>query len=289
MDWPDYLQVWPAHVAGSACGKALGSVPQSTVGYEKMFNASIRAAESENGFVNFILEGQPEPPLYFARMKHENKAGPRVLGGLPRPKSMSAAEMLKIDGRNAALADLRPWASFRAGHLPGSISLPLNNSFSTDAGSLIAADEPIYLIVEPQRLDEAIRDLIRVGLDDIMGWFDAGRYAEIEAAGGRLESTREVLVDQARQIVQAGEVTVLDTRRKAEFVEGHIPGAINIAHTRLLSRLAEIPKNRPILVNCQGGSRSARACSILQKQGFDATNLAGGIAAWEAAKGPIER
>lgn len=289
MDWPDYLQVWPAHGAGSACGKALGSVPQSTVGYEKMFNASIRAAGNEHGFVNYILEGQPEPPLYFARMKQENKAGPRVLGGLPKPRQMSAAELQNIDGRKVALADLRPWAAFRAGHLRGAISLPLNNSFSTDAGSLIAADEPIYLIVEPQRLDEALRDLIRVGLDDIRGWFDAGRVAEIEAAGGKLESTPEVAVAQAQLVLGKGEMIVLDARRKAEFVEGHIPGAINIAHTRLLSRLTEIPKNRPILVNCQGGSRSARACSILQKHGFDATNLAGGIAAWEAANAPIER
>ncbi|MFT3685272.1 MAG: MBL fold metallo-hydrolase [Phycisphaerales bacterium] len=117
--WPDYLQVWPGHGAGSACGKALGAVPQSTVGYEKMFNASIRAADSESGFVKYMLEEQPEPPLYFARMKRVNKEGPRVLGGVPKPRQLDASAMKAIDGRSNAILDTRPWAAFKAGHVPG--------------------------------------------------------------------------------------------------------------------------------------------------------------------------
>ncbi len=284
MEWPDYLQVWPAHGAGSACGKALGSVPQSTVGYEKMFNASIRAAESEQRFVDYILDGQPEPPLYFARMKRDNKAGPRVLGEIPKPRQMSASELKAIDGRTNAIVDTRPWAAFKVAHPLGALWLPVNNSFSTDAGSMIDEREAICLIVDPGKLDDAVRGLIRVGLDNIAGWFDVGQFAQLEAVGTRMESTAEVTVAEATEMIRKHSPYLLDTRRKAEFAEGHLPGAANISHTRLLSRTSEVPQNRHILVNCLSGGRSGRACALLQKHGHSVTNLAGGFKAWENAK-----
>jgi hydroxyacylglutathione hydrolase len=283
------MQVWPAHGAGSACGKALGAVPMSTVGYEKMFNASVLAAKTEQGFVDFILDAQPEPPLYFARMKRDNKMGPKVLGGVPKPKQLSADELRKVDGTKAAIIDTRPWAAFKAGHVTGALHLPLNNSFNTDAGSLIAEDEAIVLIVEPGRLDEAVRDLIRVGLDNFAGWYDASKLDEFVAVGGRLVPTSEVSVEEARAMIDTSRPFVLDVRRATEFKEGHIAGASNIAHTRLLSRLAEVPKDRPILVNCRSGARSARSCSLLQKHGYQCTNLAGGMLAWEQGKVLVER
>lgn len=287
--WPDHAQVWPAHGAGSACGKALGAVPQSTVGYEKMFNPTILAARDERAFVNGILQGQPEPPLYFARMKRENKAGPSVLGAVPKPRALTADELLSIDGHASAVVDTRPWPAFKAGHLPGALSLPLSSSFSTDAGSMLAEHEPIYIIAEPSRVDEAVRGLIRVGLDRIIGWFDACRFADMASESKTLETTAELSVDAARAMLKARQPFVLDARRAAEFAEGHIAGAHNIAHTRLLSRLSELPKDRHILVNCRGGARSARACSLLQRHGYQVTNLAGGILAWEAANAPRTR
>jgi len=289
MEWPDYMQVWPAHGAGSACGKALGAVPTSTVGYEKMFNASVLAAKTEQGFVDFILDAQPEPPLYFARMKRDNKMGPKVLGGVPKPRLLGVDELKKVDGTKAAIIDTRPWAAFKAGHVTGALHLPLNNSFNTDAGSLIAEDEAIVLIVEPGRLDEAVRDLIRVGLDNFAGWYDASKLDEFVAVGGCLASTPEVSVEEARAMIDTSRPFVLDVRRATEFKEGHIAGASNIAHTRLLSRLAEVPKDRPILVNCRSGARSARSCSLLQKHGYQCTNLAGGMLAWEQGKVLVER
>ncbi|MBL9001989.1 MAG: MBL fold metallo-hydrolase [Phycisphaerae bacterium] len=297
MQWPDYLQVWPAHGAGSACGKALGAVPTSTVGYEKMFNASLRAASSEQNFVEFILDAQPEPPLYFARMKRDNKTGPKVLGiagggGVPRPRAFSVDDLKSVDGRKHAIIDTRPWAAFKAAHVPGALFLPLNNSFNTDAGSLVGEDEPIVLIVEPGRVEEAVRDLIRVGLDNILGWFDANQIEVYAAANGKLVPTAEKTVGEAEVLLASGRTFVLDVRRATEFREGHIPGATNIAHTRLLSRLAEVPKDRHILVNCRSGGRSSRACSLLQKHGYECTNLAGGMLAWELAaqnRHPVER
>lgn len=289
MAWPDYLQVWPAHGAGSACGKALGAVPQSTVGYEKMFNASVLAAKTEQGFVDFILDAQPEPPLYFARMKRDNKMGPKVLGGVPTPRELSVDDLKKVVEKKAMVIDTRSWAAFKQGHLPGALHLTLNNTFNTDAGSLIGEHDVLHLIIEPSRVDEAVRDLIRVGLDTFCGWYDASKFDQFVAAGGTLVPTAEITVSDARVLLDTTKPFVLDVRRKTEFAEGHIAGATNIAHTRLLSRLADVPKDRPILVNCRSGARSARACSLLQRHGYEVTNLAGGMLAWDAAKVPVVR
>lgn len=293
LKWPDYLQVWPAHGAGSACGKSLGSVPTSTVGYEKLFNASINAADTEQHFVDYILDGQPEPPLYFARMKLDNKAGPPILGALPTPAKRSAADMAATTSASksatSTIIDTRPWAAFKAGHIPGSLYIPLGNSFSTDAGALIAASDAITIIVHPAHVDEAVRALIRVGLDSIVGWFDPADFGQLTAAGITLTTSPEITVDQARARIDTGDPFILDVRRRTEFDEGHIPGATNISHTRLRDRLADLPKDKPILVNCLSGGRSARACSLLQKHGYDATNIAGGITAWDAAHAPAAR
>ncbi len=281
---PDFVQVWPAHGAGSACGKALGAVPMSTIGYEKRFNPAIQAAATEQGFVDFILEGQPEPPSYFANMKRDNKAGPPVLGGLPEPARLSVAELRALDARAVAIVDTRVWEAFRAGHLAGSLSFPLSKSFNTDAGSMIRDTEDIYLIIEEARLEEAIRDLIRVGLDRIRGWCPA---QEVGAADG-LETLEEIPVDQAVTLVEAGKVGVLDVRRRTEFHAGHIPGAVNIAHTRLAGRMDEVPGDETLLINCRSGARSARASAYLQRAGRRVINLEGGMLAWERSAAPVE-
>lgn len=285
QSWADYLQVWPSHGAGSACGKALGAVPQSTVGYEKMFNPSVRAAETEAGFVSYILDGQPEPPLYFAEMKRVNKVGPRVLGGVPTPRELSVDDLRAVDTKTVAVVDTRPWAAFRAGHVPGSLSFPLTNSFNTDAGSMIGPGERIVLIVEPSRVDEAVRDLIRVGLDYFEGWFDANRLEQYAGTGRHLSTTNEISVAESESMIQSVRPFLLDVRRKSEFADGHIAGAHNIAHTRLRSRLAEVPKDKPVLINCRSGARSARAAALLQRHGYQVTNMAGGFLAWEQAHG----
>lgn len=276
---PDYIQVWPGHGAGSACGKALGAVPMSTVGYEKRFNPALKLAidsgSSEGSFVDFILEGQPEPPMYFANMKRVNRDGPAVLGHLPQPRKMHLAEMTAIDPMQAAIIDTRPWAQYRDGHLPGAMSFPLSNSFNTDAGSMVREDEDIYLILEPSRLEEATRDLVRIGLDRVKGWMDSSEMA----GAAQLASTPEVDAAEADGLIDSG-VPVLDVRRATEYASGHIDGATNIAHTRLASRLNEVPNNGKLLVHCQGGVRSARACGYLQRLGYDCINLKGGYAAW---------
>lgn len=282
---PDFMQVWPAHGAGSACGKALGAVPASTVGYERRFNPAVRAAAAdERSFVDFILAGQPEPPLYFARMKRINRDGPAVLGRLPAPPRLSADDLRAVDTARVALIDTRPWDAFRAAHLPGALSFPLDRSFNTDAGSMIGEHEDIVLLVPPPRLDEAVRDLIRIGLDRIVGWCD---HADFDRAreGGSLPvaSISEVSVDEARELLESGAARSLDVRRATEFAEGHVPGAMNISHTRLASRLSELPASETLLVNCRSGYRSARSCALLARRGHQVINLRGGFLAWDAA------
>ncbi len=284
---PDFVQVWPAHGAGSACGKALGAVPTSTVGYEKRFNPALKAATSEQGFVDFILSGQPEPPVYFANMKRDNKVGPRVLGELPIPPRVTAGCLRGLDTKRVAIIDTRPWDEFRKGHVPGSLWLPSGKSFNTDAGSIIRDTEEIYLVIEPARLEEAVRDLIRVGLDRFGGWFDASDIGLYPNPAHAFATIDEVSPERAADMIETHQVRVLDVRRATEYAEGHIPGATNIAHTRLATRLDEVPMGSKLLVNCKLGGRSAVASAYLKRQGFDVTNLQGGITAWDKAHAKV--
>jgi hydroxyacylglutathione hydrolase len=286
---PDFLQVWPAHGAGSACGKALGAVPQSTVGYEKRFNPALQLMNDENAFVQNILEGQPEPPLYFATMKRLNKQGPPVLGKLPQPYELSADELMKVDAKAHAILDTRPWTKFRAAHVPGALHAPLNNQFPTVAGSFVDEGEEIHLICEPSQVDEAVRCLIRIGLDDVRGFATPASLEMAAARGLRMVATREIDAATFRKEMQRSDAAVLDVRRASEFELGHVPGAINIAHTRLRSRLDEVPQGQPLLVHCQGGVRSAFATALLERHGFTPTNIAGGFGAYEQSGGEVVR
>ncbi len=279
---PDFVQVWPAHGSGSACGKSLGAVPTSTIGYERRFNPAIRAATTESKFVEFILSGQPEPPLYFANMKRVNKVGARVLGGLPKPRRLTVEELRAVDPKSLALVDTRSWDEFREAHIPGSLSIILDRSFNTNAGSFIGESQQIVLIIDPKRLDEAVRDLIRVGLDHIVSWFDASQVHAYRDSTHALVSTPEVGPAEAEALIRSG-YRVLDVRRAAEHAEGHIAGSVNIAHTRLASRMAEVPKHAPLIVHCRSGVRSARASAYLEREGYRVTNLKGGFLAWEAS------
>ena len=266
---PEYLQVWPGHGAGSACGKALGAIPESTVGYELRYNNSLKSATSEDNFVKFILEGQPEPPLYFARMKRDNKVGPAIIGGLPQPKRLTLKELKKVTQQDdAVLLDTRNREDFAFGYIPGSILSPLNKQFNTVAGSYITEDEEIYLVVEEHLAEEAVRDLYRIGYDKIRGFVtpkDLVMYSEQNI--GTLEKV-DVRTFEGIDEADANSL-VLDVRKASEYQEGHIDGALNIAHTRLLPRMDEVPVERKIYVHCQAGGRSAVAAALLEREGYD--------------------
>lgn len=268
---PEYMKVWPGHGAGSACGKALGAIPDSTVGYEQRFNGSIRAAISEQDFVDFILEGQPEPPLYFARMKRDNKLGPKVLGTIPSPKKMKVTEIIG-QGRisDAVIIDTRKdRIAYMNGHIHGSLYAPLNKTFNTIAGSYVNDEQDIYLIIEESDVHEAVLDLIRIGLDNIKGFATPEDLKEFGSNGGELFTTPIINFEELETKDANEDIQVLDVRKKTEYDEGHYPGALNIAHTRLLDRVEEVRLDKPVLVHCKSGARAAAASSLLERQGAD--------------------
>lgn len=268
-EMPDYWQVWPGHGAGSACGKALGAIPESTVGYEHRFNSSILAAVSEQDFVDYILDGQPEPPLYFARMKRDNKKGPKVLGAIPQPENITIEQMIgKVRISGGVILDTRDRYAFMEGHIEGSLLSPLNKAFNTVAGSYIRAEEQIFLISEEEKVEEAVLDLIRIGLDNIAGFATPDQLREFGEKGGELFSTETIDFKETEEYLNAGEAYLLDVRKQSEFEEGHIPGALNIAHTRLLDRIEEVPKDKPVMVSCKSGARSAVASALLEREDY---------------------
>lgn len=265
---PEYLQVWPAHGSGSACGKTLGAVPGSTVGYELRFNPSIQAAGSERHFVDYILKEQPEPPLYFARMKRENRNGPGILGDLPQPARLEIEDFVeKGRQKGAVIIDTRGRRAFMDGHLPGSLLSTVGRKFNTVAGSYVREDEDIYLVIEKHRVEEAVRDLIRIGLDHIKGFitpFDLKTYRDSREQLERIDS---INFKQVKELLQSDNSVVLDVRRASEYEEKHIEGAIHIAHTRLLEREPGLPEDKTLLVHCRSGVRSSVASALLNSKG----------------------
>lgn len=272
---PPFVQVWPAHGAGSACGKSLGDIPSSTVGYELRTNPAIHASASEGEFVDYILSGQPEPPPYFARMKRDNRAGPRVLRGVPRIAHLDAENLGALAGRtDIAILDTRGRKQFLAAHVPGSILAELDYQFVNIAGSFLEEGTPVYLIVEEARVDEAVRALLRIGVDEVHGYLTPEDITAYAAQGGTLHSIPSIDMAELERRRHQGQVTILDTRGKVDYDVHHVPGAINVAHTRLLVRLADVPRDKPVLVHCNSGARSAHAVSLLARHGYDVTNVA---------------
>ncbi|MDQ3697841.1 MAG: rhodanese-like domain-containing protein, partial [Gemmatimonadota bacterium] len=258
---PDYLQLWPGHGAGSACGKGLGAVPQSTVGYEKMFNWAL-AVGSEDEFVPMVLAGQPEPPPYFAHMKRINKEGPTLLGELPRPRRLAAEQLATLLGAResasppvALVIDIRPAAESARGAVPGTFSIPHNKSFTSWAGWLLPYDRDLYLIVGDagdDAIDEAVRDLAMIGLDRVAGYFGADSIRAWASAGRPLDIVREIAVSELASMLERGAVTELDVRAADEWESGHLPGVANIPLGYLTERLDEVPRGSPLVTQCQG-------------------------------------
>ncbi len=291
-EFPDYLQIWPGHGAGSACGKALGAMPQSTIGYERLANWAFQLAD-ETAFVAAVLEGQPEPPRYFAEMKRINKEGPRILGGLGHPRRIPAARIGDLLAGGALVVDTRAAADYAAAHIPGTINIPLNRAFTGWAGWLVPYDRDFYLLIDHARVEAvetAVRDLAMIGLDRLAGYLDcdAEMLEAWRASGGASSSTTQRTVHQLRELMRAGDVTVIDVRGRSEWEAGHLPGVVNIPLGLLPDRIAELPTQGSIVLQCQTGSRSAIAASLLEARGRSAVaNLEGGITAWRQAGLPM--
>ena len=281
----DFLQVWPAHGAGSSCGKALGAVPQSTVGYERRFNPALGFGEEEQPFVDYILADQPEPPLYFGRMKVQNRDGVPRLGELPQPTELDLGRAQLLDPEAVTILDMRSWSAFRQGHLPGALYVPDGAAFFTVAGSYVQPESHIVLVSNPDEVELHSRRLVRIGIDRVMSFVTPKTVELVE----HLEVVPEVSPSELNHELRELGAQVLDVRRAAEVEAGKISDeAIQIAHTRLPRHVNQLDTHRPVYVHCASGVRSAAATAYLRRQGFDAINLRGGFAAWRRHVEPAD-
>lgn len=277
-DLPEYLQVWPAHGAGSACGKSLGAVPSTTVGYEKLFNWAFQFKDEES-FTEELLAGQPEPPYYFAVMKSVNKVGPELIANLPELKPIDRLDDIKnLLEQGEQVLDLRPADAFSQGFIPGTINIPFNKSFSNWAGWVVDYKKPVYILVNPEALDEVVIALHSIGIDEVLGYADANA---IIAQADKLDKYDNVTIEEAKEMIDNGEANVLDVRNKTEYDEGHIENADHIMVGTLKNRLEEVDASKTVIVHCQGGARSAIATSLLKAKGIDnIVNMPGGYSKW---------
>jgi len=283
---PDYLQIWPGHGAGSACGKALGAMPQSTLGFEKLFNWAL-VETVEQRFVDAVLSGQPEPPAYFAKMKQVNREGPGDSPTNLPPVADTATVVNALEIRNTVV-DTRPTTEYSARHARGTINIPRNKSFLKWAGSLLPYDRGILFLgdVTEAGRRSLMRDLASIGLEQIAGVFPVESVEDLIKGGIEAAAIDGVT---AGAVALNGTPTILDVRARSEYAEGHIADAVNIPLGELQDRLDEVPAGE-VVVHCQGGSRSVIAASILQRSGRDdVSNLSGGFGEWEKAGNKVER
>jgi hydroxyacylglutathione hydrolase len=274
--FPEYVQIWPGHGAGSACGKSLGAVPQSTVGYEVRTNWAFQLHD-EAEFVRAVLGDQPEPPAYFARMKRLNASGvpPMPTSG----RADASALRARVEG-DALVIDTRAPDEFLARHLTGSINVPLGRSTLTWAGSVLDPERDLVVLMSPGSLHEAddfVRDLALIGYDRVLGVLPA---RDLDTFAPRAVGT--IATVNPRDLpARAGDARLIDVRTEAEWNEAHLPGAEHVPLAQLTARLDELRSGAPIVTYCQSGARSAVAASVLRASGIrDVSSLDGGFDAW---------
>jgi len=283
---PAHLQVWPGHGPGSACGKALGAMPSTTLGYERLVSWAF-LIDSEDEFVRAVLAGQPEAPKYFARMKTLNRDGPPAMPARVALPELDLPAVRRALGSSTVVLDARPSAEFARGHIPGSMSIPFGTSFATWAGSLLDPGRDIVLLADDTaRVDGARRMLSLIGFDRVVGW--AGRAVRDEWA--KTEELERVEQIAPADVARANHRTVIDVRGAAEWGAGHIPNAEHHFLGDLAATSDDLPRDLPIVLLCQGGTRASIAASVLQAKGFaNVATLKGGMDAWNATHLPIDR
>jgi hydroxyacylglutathione hydrolase len=271
--YPDWLQIWPGHGAGSSCGKGISAVPHSTLGYERLFNWAFNA-KSEADFVTKVLSGQPDPPPCFAVMKRLNRDEGSGIGDQGSRQSAVRPTLEEVLAAGHLVVDARPAQNFAESHRHGTLNIPLNGSFVTWAGWLIPYDRDFYVITD--RFDDVKRALALIGLDRCI----AGHYSEFAGRGG--ESVPQVSAEELAKQQPSNGLVLIDVRSDSEWNEGHIPNAIHIPLGQLAERVNEIPAGEQIVTQCQSGGRSSIAASLLQKMGRkNVANLSGGYDAWK--------
>ena len=278
---PDSVEVYPAHGAGSLCGRNISSDTSSTIGRERQFNYALRPMPKEE-FVRMMTTDLPEAPAYFSRDVAINRDGASELAELPDPAALAARDVEALQKKGAIVLDTRPAAQYGAGHVPGSLHIGLSGQFASWAGALISPRAPILLVAEEEEeVREARTRLARVGIENVAGYL-AGGILEWDRAGLPLATMEQVNVEELdARLRESRAGRVVDVRRPAEWQAGHIPNAVHLPLNTLAQNAAALDKSEPLAVICAGGFRSSIGTSILEQQGFTkVTNVVGGMAAW---------
>lgn len=276
-DLPDYLQVLPGHGAGSTCGKALGALPSTTIGYERRYNPAFQY-DDEDAFITWLLDDQPEMPQYVRQMKQINKQGAALLLELPQAQHITGVtpdEIPDIVPDDALFIDTRPVDDFATRHIPGSINIPINaKRFPTYVGYYVDYAKPTFFVAYQNDIPTVLTYLFAIGVDDVPGYFTS---EVVQNATGSIPQ-------QTPRAVHHGGYHILDVRSQSEYNASHVPDVQHIHMSEIPSRLDEIPREKSIAVQCGGGLRSQVVASLLKANGFEnVINISGGIDAWKSA------
>jgi rhodanese-related sulfurtransferase len=287
---PDDTLVYPAHGAGSLCGKNISSDTVSPLGIQRRFNYALQPM-SKDEFIALVTADQPDAPQYFTydavlNTRERETLDTNLVKAL-QPLSLDQVLQLRDDG--AQLLDVRDAADFALGHLRGSLNIGLGGQYATWAGTLLDRERPIVLLAEPGREPEAALRLGRIGFDDVRGFLSNG-LAVLASRPDLIATTARIdPITFSEELSTGSPPLVLDVRTAREYASAHILHSLNIPLNHLQARLSELPDNRPIAVHCAGGYRSSAAASILAQRGFtQLTELAGGLTAWQSARLPLK-
>lgn len=282
---PEFVQVWPAHGAGSACGKALGAVPSTTVGYEKVRNWALQFGNNEVGFVEELLSGQPEPPKYFAMMKKLNKIKRPLLTSVPNYKELETNEFVSHYQNNVTVIDTRHKLEFAKGFIPNSINIQNNKAFSNWAGWILDYNNPFILIVSKDQLEEVTRKLMRIGIDQAIGFITP---ESITTLGLPLEKQKIIDFEEMNNALNNPNAQILDVRNENEFKTAHLPNATHLFVGTLTENLHKIDTNKELYLHCQSGDRATIATSLLYRAGIKKIkNYSGSMKDWKEKNGQL--
>ncbi|MFY9555870.1 MAG: rhodanese-like domain-containing protein [Blastocatellia bacterium] len=290
MKLDDAVEVYPAHGAGSMCGRNISKETSSTIGEQRSFNYALKPM-SKGEFVRMMTVDLPEAPAYFPRDAEINRTGAAALKELPPPKALTAQEVKVLAERGHLVLDVRSSAAFGNAHVPGALNIALSGQFATWCGTLIATSTPIILVADDVgAVDEAVTRLARVGIEGVSGYLDGGMQSW-DLAGLTSNAISQMPVDELYQLIaDSATLSIVDVRRPGEYTNAHVPGAINVPLPHLEEQVSTLDPTLATAVICASGYRSSAATAILARRGFaDLYNVVGGTNGWINAGYPVSK
>lgn len=288
---PDATLVYPAHGAGSLCGKSISQETVSTIGEQRLLNYALQPMSKES-FVQLVTADQPEAPPYFTYDAVLNSKERLTLDEVLARElnALTLERVLDLRAKGAQLLDTREPPEFASSHLAGSINIALSGQYATWAGTVLDRQHPIVIIANPGCEDESAVRLGRIGFDHVAGYLHDGLRSLEERPDLSTSTERLSAPLAAQRLATTDPPLALDVRTPREYQQKYVEGSLSMPLNRLIDSVEQLPRDRPILLYCAGGYRSSIAASLLQRHGFDRiSEIAGGIAAWEAANLPIRK